>query len=424
MDHTQTPVLNRRRLFLVGGGTAAGVTAGVAGALAVPRLTGAAASPPPAPGDPPLPTSVPFDGPHQAGVATRAQGHLLLTAYDGREEAGREELAELLRGWTTAGRALTSGAAVAGDPGLGTGDGPEALTVTVGLGGGLLDRLGLPRPAALVDLPDFEGDQIDRERSDGDLVLQLCADDPMVLAQADRVLRELAAPVAVLRWQDAGFQGAGARRDRRTTRNLMGQLDGTNNTTTGDQTVGGPVWVDVEDPVWVGGSHLVFRRIRMLLDRWEATPVTEQEQVIGRHKVSGAPLGSARETDNVDLEARHPDGTPVIPASSHVRLSTLGPGEQMLRRGYSYRGGMLPDRSTDQGLLFLAYQRDPRTSFVPVQRRLAAADALNAFTLTTGSGVFAVLPGTTDPSDWLGRRLLAPATPTASPTASPTRSPR
>jgi len=138
-----------------------------------------------------------------------------------------------------------------------------------------------------------------------------------------------------------------------------------------------------------------------------AVPTGAQEQVIGRHKVSGASLGSARETDNVDLQARRADGTPLIPAHGHVRLSTPGPGEQMLRRGYSYRAGLLPDRTSDDGLLFLAYQSDPRTSFVPVQRRLAAHDARNAFTRTTGSGVFAVLPGTTDPSDWLGRRLLA-----------------
>lgn len=403
MDESPSPVLSRRRLLALGGTAAAGAAAGAAGALVAPRPEGDAA----APTARPLPETVPFDGPHQAGIATRPQGHLLLTAYDLRPDARRTALDHLLRGWTDAARALTTGTPVPGDPGIATGAGPAALTVTVGLGGVLLDRLGLPRPPALVDLPAFDGDRIDRARSDGDLVVQLCCDDPLVLADADRVLRAVAAPAARPRWQDTGFQGAGARRDGHTTRNLMGQFDGTNNTTTGSQTVGGPVWAGPADGAWSGGTYLVFRRIRMLLDRWEKVPTASQEQVIGRHKVSGAPLGSARETDNVDLQARRADGAPLIPAGSHVRLSTPGPGEQMLRRSYSYRAGLLPDGTSDDGLLFLSYQSDPRTSFVPVQRRLAAHDALNAFTRTSGSGVFAVLPGTTGPSDWLGRRLLA-----------------
>ena len=411
MPESPRPVLSRRRLLALGSTAAVGTAAGAAGALAVLRELGAdVPGPQPAPATPTLPDTVPFDGLHQAGIVTRAQAHVLLTSYDLQPGVGRRGLAELLRGWTVAGRALAAGEPVAGDPRIAGEGGPAALTVTVGLGGAVLDRLALPRPPALADLPVFAGDELDRTRSDGDLVLQLCADDPLVLAQADRVLRAMAAPTARPRWQDAGFQGAAARRDGRTTRNLMGQLDGTNNTTTGQQTVGGPVWIDEDQPAWLsGGSYLVFRRIRMLLDRWEATPVPRQEQVIGRHKASGAPLGSARETDNVDLAARRDDGAPLIPVDSHVRLSTPGPGEQMLRRGYSYRAGLLPDGTADQGLLFLAYQSDPRTSFVPVQQRLAARDALNAFTRTTGSGVFLVLPGTTGPADWLGRRLLAGA---------------
>lgn len=405
MNEIASPGLSRRRMLALGGTAAAGAAAGAAGVLVAPGRADDATAQTVTPR--PLPETVPFDGPHQAGIATRRQGHLLLTAYDLHPDAGRAALGELLRGWTATARALAAGAPVAGAPGIATGSGPAALTVTVGLGGALLDRLGLLRPTALVDLPAFDGDRIDQARSDGDLVVQLCSDDPLVLAEADRALRAVAAAVARPRWQDTGFQGAGARRDGLTTRNLMGQLDGTNNTTTGSHTVGGPVWADSADAAWAGGSYLVFRRIRMLLDRWEAVPTAAQEEVIGRHKVSGAPLGSARETDNVDLRARRPDGSPAIPAHSHVRLATPGPGEQMLRRGYSYRAGLLPDGTSDDGLLFLAYQSDPRTSFVPVQQRLAADDGLNPFTSTIGSGVFAVLPGIAGAADWLGRRLLA-----------------
>lgn len=53
-----------------------------------------------------------------------------------------------------------------------------------------------------------------------------------------------------------------------------------------------------------GGSYMVVRRIRMLLDVWDATSVEEQEATVGRRKRSGAPLGGHREHDPVELDAR------------------------------------------------------------------------------------------------------------------------
>ena len=157
-----------------------------------------------------------------------------------------------------------------------------------------------------------------------------------------------------------------------------------------------------------GGSYLVFRRIRMLLDDWDHTKTEQQERTIGRTKVTGAPLGGELESDFVDLEARSPNGELTIPADSHVRLATpQSAGENMMRRGYSYQAGVLADGAVDQGLLFLAYQKDPTTSFIPVQQRLAEKDALSKFLMTTSSAVFAILPGTITPSDWLGSALLS-----------------
>ena len=399
---TDSRTLTRRRLFALG-------SAGVAGAAA--SAAGLSLTQQPAPEQPAArttPGQVPFDGLHQAGVATAAQAHLLLTAYELAPGAGRTELATVLKAWTAAARELVAGRPAAPNPLLDGGTGPAALTITVGVGGSLLDTLALPRPAALVDLPNFPGDRLDPARSDGDVVVQICADDPMIIANADRVLRRAATGTLLGRWHDTGFQSAAARRDGTSTRNLMGQLDGTNNISTGQTTVSGPVWIDATDPGWMlGGTYMAVRRIRMLLDRWESVPVHRQEQVIGRHKASGAPLGSTQETDAVDLDARGPHGAPLIPVDSHVRLSTPGEGEKMRRRSYSYTAGPLPDGTADQGLLFVSFQKDPTTSFVPVQQRLAERDALNAFTLTTGSALFAVLPGTRDDQDWLGRALLS-----------------
>jgi dye decolorizing peroxidase len=395
-----TAAIGRRAVF---GWTGAALAVGAGGGTLVAARRDSD-PPPPAPG---LPETVEFHGIHQAGIATPAPGHLLLTAYDVPATASKATIAKLFRAWTAAARAITQGTKVPADPTIAVDGQPAALTVTIGIGRELLGRLGLEVPAALADLPQFAGDVIEERFSGGDLVVQLCGDDPMVLAGADRVLRRSAGAVVRPRWQQAGFQGMAARRDGHSTRNLMGQVDGTNNVSTSDKARGGPVWVDAAEPAWMtGGSYLVVRRIRMLLDSWETLAVPAQERVIGRHKLSGAPLGSQEEADPVDLDAKGTDGSPLIPVNSHVRLSTPAKGEEMLRRGFSYRAGVLPDGSSDEGLLFLAYVKDPRTSFVPVQKRLAAHDALNEFTRTTGSALFAMLPGVQNINDWYGKSLL------------------
>jgi deferrochelatase/peroxidase EfeB len=77
----------------------------------------------------------------------------------------------------------------------------------------------------------------------------------------------------------------------------------------------------------------------------------------------------------------------------------------MLRRGYNFVDGTDGLGHLDAGLLFLAYQRDPRTAFIPVQARLAADDALSEYLRHTGSGIWAVPPGVGD-RGWWGQTLL------------------
>ncbi|MGW4569030.1 cupredoxin domain-containing protein [Streptomyces sp. NPDC004561] len=76
------------------------------------------------------------------------------------------------------------------------------------------------------------------------------------------------------------------------------------------------------------------------------------------------------------------------------------------RRGYSFTDGTDGLGRLDAGLFFLAYQRDVREGFIPLQRRLAAHDALNEYIQHVGSAVFAVPPGVRDADDWWGRALL------------------
>jgi deferrochelatase/peroxidase EfeB len=147
------------------------------------------------------------------------------------------------------------------------------------------------------------------------------------------------------------------------------------------------VWVGPrDDPSWLrAGSYLVVRRIRMRLDEWNATPVHRQERVIGRRKQSGAPLGARHEHDQVDFDAGVKEGNPVIPTDAHIRLSSpqANGGKLLLRRSYNY----------GDGLLFLAYQRNPR-QFIAIQRRLGEhGDALGQFIVHEGSALFACPPG-------------------------------
>ena len=267
---------------------------------------------------------VPFHGPHQAGVATSVQAHLHFAAFD-VTASDVDGLRSLLQDWTVAARELTAGrpvgdGAVGGSPLAPPDDTGEALdvtahrlTLTVGFGASLFDdRFGLAsrRPEALVDLPHFPGDVIDPVRSDGDLVVQACADDPQVAVHAIRNLSRIAAGRAAIRWAQLGYgKAASTDRSQPTPRNLFGFKDGTANPSGADTaTLDEHVWVAEDDAAspdeaWMaGGSYLVARRISMLIETWDRTPLGEQETLVGRDKGEGAPLGRRKEFDPVRAE--------------------------------------------------------------------------------------------------------------------------
>lgn len=178
-------------------------------------------------------TSVPFHGTHQPGITTPLQAHGHLVAFDLLPGAGRRQAAGLLRRWSTLAAELMAGGTPETDTGAARDAGPASLSVTFGFGHSFFDATGLThvRPAALDPLPQFSNDHLDPERSDGDLWVQIGADDGLVAFQALRVLQRAAAEseVARVRWQMSGFsRSPGATARPMTTRNLMGQVDGTN----------------------------------------------------------------------------------------------------------------------------------------------------------------------------------------------------
>ena len=410
-----------RRRFL----TASGATAGVVAAGAAGFTLGHAAAP--ASSEPAAQGVEPFYGPHQAGIATAQQDRLFFAAYD-LTTTSLADLRELLEAWTAAAADMAAGrpagpdapneSAPPTDTGEAVGLDPAHLTITFGFGPTLFDadgddRFGLAdrRPAALADLPAFPGDALDPAQGGGDLCVQACSNDPQVAYHAARNLTRIARGTAVLRWTQQGFGRTSSTTSSQVTpRNLMGFKDGTNNLDADEPDVDSMVWAAPEDGSdWMaGGSYLVARRIRMHIEVWDRSSLLDQEQTFGRTKAEGAPLGAAHERDPVDLDATGPDGAPVIPVGAHIRLASRARhGTPILRRGYSFTDGVVPATGQlDAGLFFVAYQRDPRAQFVPLQQRLAAGDALNEYVQHVGSALFAVPPGVAGPGHWIGETLL------------------
>ncbi|MYR45127.1 iron uptake transporter deferrochelatase/peroxidase subunit [Streptomyces sp. SID5910] len=407
-----TPAPSRRALIGWGGAGLALGAAAAGGAMAMART-----------GDDVDPTgadaggAVEFHGAHQAGIATPVQDRLHFAAFDVTTD-DRAEFVGLLKDWTAAARRMTAGQPVGegaygglaeappDDTGEALGLKPSRLTLTIGFGPSLFGKFDLAdrRPEALVDLPKFPGDNLDRGRSGGDLCVQACADDPQIAVHAIRQLARIGFGKVVVRWSQLGFgKTSSTTADAQTPRNLFGFKDGTRNIS-GTETarLDQHVWAGAKDGTdWMtGGSYLVARRIRMHIETWDRTSLQEQEDVFGRDKGEGAPVGKAEERDEPFLKAMKPD--------AHVRLAhpDANGGATILRRGYSFTDGTDGLGRLDAGLFFLAYQRDVRTGFIRVQRSLAT-DALNEYIQHVGSAVFAVPPGVRDADDWWGSTLFA-----------------
>ena len=409
--HDNPKGLSRRRLLATAGTAgAAGLAVGAGGGLGAHAL---AAAPATAPLTSLGADTVPFHGAHQAGIVQPMQARLVTTAFDLTPGTARPGLVSLMKRWSAAAAALAEGRT---PPGLADDDvaldaGPSSLTVTFGFGASVFPKISATAPAALAPLPAFTEDALDRSRSDGDLWVQVCADDALVTHHAMRTLQRMAAGAATVRWQMSGFsRSPGATAQPHTGRNLMGQIDGTNNPKPTDSTFDARIFVPAKgDPAWMaGGSYAVFRRIRMLLDTWDRQSTDRQERVIGRRKASGAPLSGGTETTAVDLDKQNADGSLAVPGDAHIRVATpdANQGAAMLRRGYSYHDGFRSDGAPDAGLLFTAFQADPLTGFVPVQRKLARGDALSVFIRHESSGLYAVPGGVPSSGGYVGQALL------------------
>ncbi len=371
----------------------------------------------------------PFEGAHQAGIVTPAQDRLHFAAFDMTSES-REDLISLLQDWTDAARAVVRGEEIGGDtptaygaPFTDTGEAlglpASGLTITIGFGPSLFSKAGKARfglegkqPKALRELPHFPADNLDPARSGGDLCVQACAHDPQVAVHAIRNLSRIAFGRAAIRWAQLGFGRTSSTSTKQDTpRNLFGFKDGTANLKAEEKDdLDKFVWVQRGDDAgaeWMaGGSYLVARRINMHIETWDRSSAREQENIVGRDRLEGAPLSGGKEFTEPDFELKGRNG-PIIPVDSHMRLAhpDFNNGTKMLRRGYNFTDGSNSLGRLDAGLFFIAFVRDPDTHYIPMQTTLSAQDSMMEYLQHTGSGLFAVPPGVKK-GEYVGQSLF------------------
>lgn len=402
---TAGPRRASRRQFLLGG-----AVAGV-GAVAAVGLDALVASARPAPAAEPAAQplhgseTVPFHGIHQAGIATDAPARALFIGLDLRPDVDAAALRRLMRTLSDDAARLTQGRPALADTEPELAVAPAKLTVTFGFGPGFVARAQGEAPSWLRPLPAFGIDRLEPGWSDGDLMLQICAEDPLAAAHAARMLLKDARSFADVRWWQDGFRRAhGTVAPGTTMRNLFGQVDGTSNPIPGSADFDRLVWVP--DGWLAGGTGMVVRRIRMDLDTWDELDRPGREQSVGRTLGTGAPLTGVREHDEPDFTAVDGLGFPVIPEFSHVRRSRSDdPRQRIFRRAYNY--DVAPDGRgvSESGLVFATFQADIDAQYVPVQRRLDELDLLNQWTTPIGSAVFAIPPGCAE-GGYVGETLL------------------
>lgn len=345
-------------------------------------------------------------GAHQAGIVTPAAAHVRYVAYRLRRETDRAAIARMFTVLSDDIVGLTSGDAPLADPEPELAARPARLSITVGVGPELVDRVdpGL-RPDWLAPLPAFSRDRLGSGFDGGDLLLILQADDPLPLAHAGRMLDRDLASFAEPAWRQQGFtRASGAEVDGRSMRNLMGQVDGTVNPSPDSDDFASLVWLGADAGWLAGGSAFVLRRIRMELDTWDQVDRPGREQSVGRRLTDGSPLNAPEgsgEHAPADFTAVDERGLSAIPVAAHIRRAhSTDPNERIYRRAANYDDGV------EAGLLFGCYQQDPLRQFVPIQARLDEVDLLNEWVTHTGSAVFAILPGFR-PGETIGSTLLA-----------------
>lgn len=293
---------------------------------------------------------------------------------------------------------------------------PDNLTITVSLGSSFFDQrdwLINHKPKQLSRMKASRNDALDADLCHGDLSLQICANTPDTNIHALRDILKNLPDLMVLRWKQEGSVPVlppKADGTHETARNFLGFRDGTANPDGNDAALMDQlVWVRQSDePSWAqAGTYQVVRIIRNFVERWDRTPLAEQEAIIGRKKASGAPFGGTAEFDVPDY-SNDPEGK-VTALDAHIRLANkrtkTSDENRILRRPFNYSNGVSKSGQLEQGLLFICYQADLEKGFITVQRQLDG-EPLEEYIKPIGGGFFFTLPGPANEDDFVGRTLL------------------
>ena len=426
----------RRRLFALGGAAGALGIGGLGGGAIGYGVRGAQEKKQSA-----VHLSYPFRAEKQQGILTPAQDNMFTAAFD-VTTTDRQALIGLLQDWTVAAEQMSAGDLVGGvpdanaelppkDSGEVWGYPASGLTITFGFGATLFvdsdskDRFGLKdkMPALLKEgVPEFANEALHADASDGDLLVQACANDPQVAVHAIRNLTRIAFGTAKLRWGQIGYgRTSSTSTQQETPRNLFGFKDGTNNIKSEDpqKELEKHLWVQSgDDPAsdsWLaGGTYFIARKIHMYLEIWDRVSLAEQEDIIGRDKRYGAPQSVAEpNTDEeftpLDFAAQNAEGAPAIDARAHVAIVAPehNKGAKMLRRGYNFTDGNDSLGRLDAGLFFISFVRDPRTNFYPILKTMAQKDLLTEYLQHRASALFAIPPGVGTGDTMIGQKLFS-----------------
>lgn len=343
--------------------------------------------------------TIPFHGARQAALTVPPPSFALLIALDLHPGARAAQLRGLLARLSALAADLTQGVAPEGVSEPELAELTASLTITVGLGSRVFVLTGHAPPPGVGALPAMRTDRLQARFSGGDVLLELASHDPVVNAQASRVLIKAAREHAHLSWVQTGFRhprGFGAA--ARTERNLMGQLDGTVNAAPGSREYEAQVFGGTDGfESWApDATTAVVRRIAIDMETWDDMPYGGREYTIGRYNRSGAPLGGHDEFDEPDFD-QTAHGVQVIAPVAHVRRARhRDPRVRIVRRAFNYFDGADRFGIPSVGLVFESLQASIVDQFVPVQRSLDELDFLNEWVVAIGSGTFAIPPGATE----------------------------